>query len=169
MRPGCHYKSAVFNLILLTGIFRCSCDNGLRWLPRGLGNNKSSLVQVMAWCCHATSHYLSPSWCRSMSPYGGCTATAPTGSVPSIFMPAGPTGTMPTSSTGTVPVSPSNGPTGTVPPIFMPVAPQAPCQPATQGQPPQALCQPAPEGRSPQAACPPAAQQQPPKTACSLT
>ena len=30
----------------------------------------STLVQVMAWCCQATSHYLSQCWPRSMSPYG---------------------------------------------------------------------------------------------------
>ena len=32
-------------------------------------NDKSALVQVMAWCRQATSHYLSQSWQRSMSPY----------------------------------------------------------------------------------------------------
>ena len=31
---------------------------------------KSILLQVMAWCCQATSHYLSQSWPRFMSPYG---------------------------------------------------------------------------------------------------
>ena len=32
--------------------------------------DKSTLVQVMAWCCQATSHYLSQCWSRFMSPYG---------------------------------------------------------------------------------------------------
>ena len=31
--------------------------------------DKSTLVQVMAWCRQATSHYLSQCWPRSMSPY----------------------------------------------------------------------------------------------------
>ena len=31
---------------------------------------KSTLVQVMTWCCQATSHYLSQCWPRSFSPYG---------------------------------------------------------------------------------------------------
>ena len=31
---------------------------------------KSTLVQVMAWCRQATSHYLSQCWPRSQSPYG---------------------------------------------------------------------------------------------------
>ena len=33
-------------------------------------DDKSTLVQVMAWCRHATSHYLSKYWSPSMSPYG---------------------------------------------------------------------------------------------------
>ena len=32
--------------------------------------DKSTLVQVMAWCRQATSHYLSQCWPRSVSPYG---------------------------------------------------------------------------------------------------
>ena len=35
-----------------------------------LTEDKSTLVQVMAWCCQATSHYLSQSRPRSLSPYG---------------------------------------------------------------------------------------------------
>ena len=35
-----------------------------------LTEDKSTLVQVMAWCCQATSHYLSQRWPRSLSPYG---------------------------------------------------------------------------------------------------
>ena len=31
---------------------------------------KSTLVQIMAWCHQATSHYLSQCWPRSMLPYG---------------------------------------------------------------------------------------------------
>ena len=30
----------------------------------------NTLVQVMAWCCQATSHYLSQCWPSSVSPYG---------------------------------------------------------------------------------------------------
>ena len=32
--------------------------------------DKSTLVQVMAWCRQATSHYLSQCWPRSLTPYG---------------------------------------------------------------------------------------------------
>ena len=39
-------------------------------MPHNPTDGKSTLVQVMAWCRQATSHY--PSWCwpRSLSPYG---------------------------------------------------------------------------------------------------
>ena len=36
-----------------------------------LTDDKSTLVQVMAWCRQATSHYLSQCWPHSLSPYGG--------------------------------------------------------------------------------------------------
>ena len=41
-----------------------------RWLPRGLTGDKSTLGQVMVWCRQATSHCLSHSWPRSMTPFG---------------------------------------------------------------------------------------------------
>ena len=33
-------------------------------------DDKSTVVQVMAWCHQAASHYLSQCWSRSVSPYG---------------------------------------------------------------------------------------------------
>ena len=41
----------------------------LRWMSLDL-IDKSTLVQVMAWCRQATSHYLSQCWPRFMSPHG---------------------------------------------------------------------------------------------------
>ena len=38
-------------------------------MPLDLADDKSTLVQVMAWCRQATSHYLNQCWPRSMSPY----------------------------------------------------------------------------------------------------
>ena len=35
-----------------------------------LTDDKSTLVQVLAWCCQATSYCLSQCWPRSLSPYG---------------------------------------------------------------------------------------------------
>ena len=39
-------------------------------MSQDLTDNKSTLVQVRAWCRQATSHYLSQCWPRSLSPYG---------------------------------------------------------------------------------------------------
>ena len=39
-------------------------------MSRDLTDDKSTMVQVMAWCRQATSHYLSRCWPRSLSPYG---------------------------------------------------------------------------------------------------
>ena len=69
-RPGCHFKTAIFNLVLLIGVFTASNDNALRWMPWHLTDDKSTWVQVMAWCHQAASHYLSQCWPGSMSPYG---------------------------------------------------------------------------------------------------
>ena len=41
-----------------------------RLMSFDLTDDKSTLVQVMAWCHQATSHYLSQCWPRSLSPYG---------------------------------------------------------------------------------------------------
>ena len=80
--PGCHFKTAMFNLVLLIGIFTSSNDNALRWMPWDLAGDTSTLVQVMAWCRQATSHYPSQCWPSSMSPYG---VTRPQRVKPFIF------------------------------------------------------------------------------------
>ena len=69
-RPGCHFKTAIFNFVLLIGIFTSSYDNALRWMPWDLAGDKSTLVHVTAWCRQETSHYLSQCWPSSMSPHG---------------------------------------------------------------------------------------------------
>ena len=63
-------KNVISNLVLLFGIFRSAHDNALRWMPQDLTDDKSTLVQVMAWCRQATSRYLSQCWPRYLSPYG---------------------------------------------------------------------------------------------------
>ena len=68
-RCGCDSKNGIFNLVLLIGIFR-SYDTVLRWMPQDFSDDKSTLVQVMAWCRQATSHYLNQCWPRSQTPYG---------------------------------------------------------------------------------------------------
>ena len=42
----------------------------LRWMLQNLTYENSALVQVMAWCHQATSHYLNQCWPRSISLYG---------------------------------------------------------------------------------------------------
>ena len=54
----------------MNGGWGISYEIALRWMPLDLTDDKSTLVQVMAWCCQATSHYLGQCWPRSMSPNG---------------------------------------------------------------------------------------------------
>ena len=61
-RCGSNFTSVFLNLILWIHILSLSYDTGLRWVPQNLlaiFGDKSTLVQVMAWCSQATSHYLS--------------------------------------------------------------------------------------------------------------
>ena len=60
----------IFKLALVTDGWVISCEIPVSWMSLNLPDNKSTLVQVMAWCCQATSHYLSQCWPRSMSPNG---------------------------------------------------------------------------------------------------
>ena len=46
-----------------------SSEIALRWTSLDL-SDMSTLVQVMAWCRQATSHYLNQCWPRSLQPYG---------------------------------------------------------------------------------------------------
>ena len=39
-------------------------------MPQNIFDGQSALVQVMAWCCQATSHYLNQKWPRLMIPFG---------------------------------------------------------------------------------------------------
>ena len=69
-RSECDPKNVNFNLVLLIGIFRSFHYNALWWMEQDLTDDKSTLVQVMAWCRQATSHYLNQCWLSSLSPYG---------------------------------------------------------------------------------------------------
>ena len=70
-----NFRWVIFNLILIKLILvidDCviSFEIALRWMSVDLTDNKSTLVQVMAWCHQATSHYLIQCWPRSVSPFG---------------------------------------------------------------------------------------------------
>ena len=69
-RSWCDFKNTFFNLALLIGIFKTSCGNVLSWMSQDLTDDKSTLVQVMAWCHQAARHYLNQCWRRSPTPYG---------------------------------------------------------------------------------------------------
>ena len=69
-RCGHNFKIIIFKLIPWTDISCAACKIVVRWIPQNSICDKSTLVQVMAWCCQATSHYLSQCWPRSMLPYG---------------------------------------------------------------------------------------------------
>ena len=47
-----------------------SCEIALIWMSLDFTDDQSTLIQVMARCRQAVSHYLSQCWPRSLSPYG---------------------------------------------------------------------------------------------------
>ena len=65
-----NFRKVIFKLTLVNCGWGISYEIALRWMPQDLTDDKSTLVQVTAWCRQATSHYLSQSWPRSMSPNG---------------------------------------------------------------------------------------------------
>ena len=60
----------IFQTISVIDGLGISCELALIWMPLDLTDEKSPLVQVMAWCRQAKSHYLNQWWPRSLSPYG---------------------------------------------------------------------------------------------------
>ena len=64
------FRYLIFQIISVIDGWGISCELALRWMSLDLTDDKSTLVQIMAWCRQATSHYLSQCWPRSLSPYG---------------------------------------------------------------------------------------------------
>ena len=65
-------KNVISKQMLWIKFISTSCELLFRWMPQGTSDgtdHKSALVRAMAWCCQATSHYLSKCWPRSMSPH----------------------------------------------------------------------------------------------------
>ena len=60
----------MLKLLLVNGGWSICNEIALRWMPLDLTDDKSILVQVMAWCRQATRHYPSQCWPRSISPNG---------------------------------------------------------------------------------------------------
>ena len=64
-----NFRYLIFQIISVMDGWGISCELALKWMSLDLTNDKSTLVQVMAWCRQATSHYLSQCWPRSLLPY----------------------------------------------------------------------------------------------------
>ena len=65
-----NFRRVIFQLILVIDGWSISSKIVLKWITMDLTEGKSTSVQVMAWSRHATSHYLSQCWPRSLLPYG---------------------------------------------------------------------------------------------------
>ena len=65
-----NFSYLIFKIISVNDGWVISCKLALKWMSLDLTDDKSTLVQVMAWCRQATSHYLNQSWPRSLPPYG---------------------------------------------------------------------------------------------------
>ena len=63
---GIILKSVIFELISTIDILRLSSEIALKWMSHVLADDWSVLVEVMAWCCQATSNHLSQYWPSSM-------------------------------------------------------------------------------------------------------
>ena len=63
-------RKLIFKQGLVNGTWDITYEIVLRWMPLDLTDDKSTVVQVMAWCRQATNHYLSQCWPRSISPNG---------------------------------------------------------------------------------------------------
>ena len=70
---GNNFRCEIFKLSLWIDIFNTSCKIGLRWVPQDSiddTDDKSTLVQVRAWCLMAPSPYLNQCWPIFMLPDG---------------------------------------------------------------------------------------------------
>ena len=69
-RSEWNLSSVIFKLIWVIDGWGISCEIAITWMSLHLTDDKSTLVQVMAWCCRASSHYLTKCWPRSMESLG---------------------------------------------------------------------------------------------------
>ena len=65
-----NFRYVIFKQILVIDGWGISCEIALIWMSLDFTDDQSTLVQVMAWCHQATSHYLNQCWPRSPKPYG---------------------------------------------------------------------------------------------------
>ena len=67
---GCHFKCVNFKHNLGVDILSVQVKSIMEWGTEDLADGKSTLVQVMAWCHQATSHYLNQCRATALMPYG---------------------------------------------------------------------------------------------------
>ena len=65
-----NFRWALFKPITVIDGWDTCCEIALRRMSLDLTDDKSTLVQVMAWCRQAASYYLSQCWPWSLLPYG---------------------------------------------------------------------------------------------------
>ena len=64
-----NFKYVIFKRILVIDGWGIFCEIALIWMSLDFTDDRWRLIQVMAWCRQAPSHYLSQCWPRSPSPY----------------------------------------------------------------------------------------------------
>ena len=65
-----NFRYVIIQGILVIGSWGISCEIALIYESQlTLTDNESTLVQVMAWCRQAPSHYLGQCWPRSLTPH----------------------------------------------------------------------------------------------------
>ena len=57
-----NFRYVIFKGTLVIDDWDISCEIALIWISLDFTDDQSTLVQVMAWCRQATSHYLSQCW-----------------------------------------------------------------------------------------------------------
>ena len=65
-----NFRYLILQIISVIDGWVITYELAIRWMSLNFTHDKSTLIQVMAWCRQATSHYLSQWWPRSLSPYG---------------------------------------------------------------------------------------------------
>ena len=65
-----NFRHVIFKQILVIDGWGIPCEIALILMSLDFPDDQSTLVQVMAWCRQATSHYLSQCWPRSLLAYG---------------------------------------------------------------------------------------------------
>ena len=69
-RFGWNLRYAIFKFSWVIDVCGITCEFTLKRLSHDFTDDKSTLVQVMVWCCEATNHYLSQCWPTSTRPLG---------------------------------------------------------------------------------------------------